>query len=153
MRIKYLEWAVGFFVIVSIAALALLAIKVSNVNDISNINSYELIAKFENVGGLKVRSPVKVGGVLVGRVHEIGLDKDMTPLVRMRIEKKYQAFPTETSAMILTAGLLGEQFISLSPGGNEEILKDGDRIKDTQSALILEELIGKFLFSDRNKDL
>ena len=98
-----------------------------------------------------MKSPVKMGGVLIGRVSDIHLDKKtLSPVVTMAIFKEFDELPTETSAAILTAGLLGEQFMSLSPGGDDLYLADGDRIYDTQSALIIEELIGKFLFNESN---
>lgn len=155
MNNRMVEFSVGLFIALGMAALLMLAYRVSNISSLANgQQSYVLVASFDNIGGLKVRSPVKVGGVLVGRVSEINLDKNLTPLVKMSINKHYDNFPSETTASIQTAGLLGEQFISLTPGGDEKILKDGDRIRDTQSAIVLEELIGKFLFNnDSKKDL
>lgn len=152
---RMVEFTVGLFLALGLAALVMLAFKVSNASSITTgQQTYTLVANFDNIGGLKVRSPVKVGGVVVGRVSEIGLDKNLTPQVKLSINTKYDHFPSETSAAIQTAGLLGEQFISLTPGGDEKILKEGDRIRDTQSAIVLEELIGKFLFNnDTKKDL
>jgi len=150
---KKIQLAVGIFIVLSIAALSALAIKVSNINEYSNSESYQLSAHFDNIGGLKIRSAVKVGGVVVGRVTEIDLDtSSMSPIVMMKINSKYNEFSSETSAAILTAGLLGEQYISLTPGGDEEILADGDEIFDTQSALVLEDLIGQFLFSQGSEE-
>lgn len=152
METRTIEFGVGLFMLAGLAALVVLAFQVSNITTLSNSNdSYTLVASFDNVGGLKVRSPVKVGGVLVGRVREIGLDDTMQPQVTLAINSQFSAFPSETSASIQTAGLLGEQFISLTPGGDEKILKDGDRLQDTQSAIVLEELVGKFLFNNDSK--
>ncbi len=142
-----MQITVGIFVIASFIALTILAFKVSNIEEYATAESYLLLAHFDNIGGLKVRSPIKVGGVVVGRIKTIKLDKDLLPEVTMAINGEFNTFPTETSAAILTAGLLGEQYISLTPGGNEEILKPGDEIDDTQSAIILEDLIGQFLFN------
>jgi len=148
VNIKKIQLAVGLFIVISIMALSSLAIKVSNINEYANSESYQLTAHFDNIGGLKIRSAVKVGGVVVGRVTEIDLDiSTMSPVVTMKIDSRYNQFSSETSAAILTAGLLGEQYISLTPGGDDEILADGDELYDTQSALVLEDLIGQFLFS------
>jgi phospholipid/cholesterol/gamma-HCH transport system substrate-binding protein len=115
--------------------------------------SYRLYAKFDNVGGLKVRSPIKVGGVVVGRVTNISLDsEDFTPLVAMDISKQFNNFPDTSSVAILTSGLLGEQFIGLTPGFIDEeentILAANDHIEDTRSAMVLEDLIGQFLYGN-----
>lgn len=152
METRTIEFGVGLFMLAGIVALVLLAFKVSNVGEFTNgDNSYTLVASFDNIGGLKVRSPIKVGGVLVGRVSAIELNGDLTPMVKMAINKRYDKFPSESSASIQTAGLLGEQYIALTPGGDEVILNDGDRLRDTQSAIVLEELIGKFLFNNDSK--
>lgn len=142
-----MQITVGIFIIASFTALTVLAFKVSNIEEYATAENYDLLAHFDNIGGLKIRSPIKVGGVVVGRIKDIQLDDDLLPEVTMSIYGKFKKFPTETSASILTAGLLGEQYISLNPGGNEEILKPGDEIDDTQSAIILEDLIGQFLFN------
>jgi phospholipid/cholesterol/gamma-HCH transport system substrate-binding protein len=117
----------------------------------ANGETYMLKAKFDNIGGLKARSAVKVGGVTVGRVESIALDEDdFTPVVTLAISKDYDSFPDTTSVAILTSGLLGEQYIGLQPGfsfGDVENLGHGDFIEDTKSALVLEDLIGQFLFS------
>ena len=154
MKTRNAEISVGLFLMLGILALALLALKVSNISEVGNSDTYRLTAKFDNIGSLKVRSAVRLGGVLVGRVSEITLDKEyLTPVITLSIFKSFANLPTETSASILTAGLLGEQYLSLSPGGNDEILVDGDQIEDTQSALVVEELIGKFLFSDSSDEI
>jgi len=136
---------------VTIAAGLLLALKVANQNMSTEGDSYTLYAKFDNVGGLKPRSAVKVGGVVVGRVDSISLDKeDFTPVVALSISSQYADFPETSSVSILTSGLLGEQYVGFQPGfsiDGIENLQDGDYIADTKSALVLEDLIGQFLFS------
>jgi len=154
MNTRKAEISVGLFLIAGIAALVMLAIKVSNISEASISETYQLTAKFDDIGGLKVRSPIRMGGVLIGRISNISLDKKyLTPVVTLSIFNQYNNLPTEISASILTAGLLGEQYLALSPGGDEEILEDGDEIEDTQSALIIEELIGQFLFNDSSDDI
>jgi len=145
------ELLVGLFVVLTIAAGLLLALKVANQNMSTEGDSYTLYAKFDNVGGLKPRSAVKVGGVVVGRVDSISLDKeDFTPVVALSISSQYADFPETSSVSILTSGLLGEQYVGFQPGfsiDGIENLQDGDYIADTKSALVLEDLIGQFLFS------
>ena len=151
MRTKSLELAVGLFVIFGIASLIALGLSVSNLGEWHKAQGYSLKAKFDNIGGLKVRAPVKIGGVVIGRVTDIELDKkSFAPMVTLHITKPIE-LPTETNASITTAGLLGEQFISLSPGGNDEVLVDGAEITDTQSALVLENLISQFLYGKESK--
>lgn len=148
---RKIEVLVGLFVALTIAALAMLAISVANQGFNSNMETYRLYAKFDNIGGLKTRSAVKVGGVTVGRVDAITLDaKTFTPVVTLSISKEYDQFPETSSVSILTSGLLGEQYLGLQPGfviDGIENLADGDFIEDTKSALVLEDLIGQFLFS------
>lgn len=147
MQQRTLEITVGLFIAAGLAALLMLAMKVSNIGSFSDGEGYKLIAKFENIGGLKVRSPVKLAGVHVGRVASIGIDKvTQQALVTLNIDPRH-ALPADTSASIFTAGLLGEQYIGLEPGGDTRTLKNGEEIKLTQSALVLEQLIGQFLFS------
>ncbi len=154
MNTRKAEISVGIFLIAGIAALVMLTLKVSNISEASASDSYKLTAKFDDIGGLKVRSPIRMGGVLIGRISDISLDREyLTPVVTLSIFNKYNNLPTETSASILTAGLLGEQYLALSPGGDDEILQDGDEIEDTQSALIIEELVGQFLFNDSSDDI
>ena len=156
MMSKKVELMVGFFVALGIAALLMLSLKVANKGITGGGESYNLFAKFDNIGGLKVRSPIKVGGVVVGRVSQITLDADdYTPIVTMEINEEYNQFSEATSVAILTAGLLGEQYISLQPGFMDEsleILQPNDYIEDTKPALVLEELIGQFLFSRGSGD-
>lgn len=152
---KKIELMVGLFIALGIAALLMLTLKVADAGITGTGQTYELHAKFDNIGGLKERSPIKVGGVVVGRVSHITLDpKDFTPVVTLAIDTKYNNFAETTSASILTSGLLGEQYIGIQPGFMDKdiaILKPGDFIEDTKPALVLEELIGQFLFSQGDK--
>ncbi|RHW76880.1 outer membrane lipid asymmetry maintenance protein MlaD [Colwellia sp. RSH04] len=153
---KKVELLVGFFVALGIAALLALSLKVANSGIAGSGASYNLFAKFDNIGGLKVRSPIKVGGVVVGRVSDISLDdEDYTPVVTLEIYTDYNNFSEATSVAILTSGLLGEQYVGLQPGFIDEsldTLQPGDFIEDTKPALVLEELIGQFLFSQGSGD-
>ena len=148
---KKLELWVGSFVLAGIVALLVLVFKVADVQNIGGNDTYTLKAQFDNIGGLKVRSPIKVGGVSVGSVTAITLDAEtFTPVVTLAIEKKYGNFPETSSAAILTSGLLGEQYLGISPGFVDEdiaMLEDGDLIEDTKSALVLEDMIGQVLYS------
>lgn len=145
---RILEIVVGIFVALGIAALFMLAMKVSNLSSLGNDEGYMLKARFENIGGLKVMSPVSIGGVRIGRVVAIDFDqKRYEAVVTMRINRDYNRLPEDTSASIFTAGLLGEQYVNLDPGAEETYLKDGDEIKYTQKAMIMEQMIGQFLFS------
>jgi phospholipid/cholesterol/gamma-HCH transport system substrate-binding protein len=146
---KVLETWVGLFVALGLVGLFFLAMKVSNLADLQvRDDSYRLFARFQNVGSLRVRSPVSMAGVRVGRVSAIRFDnKNYEAVVEMRIEPDYKTIPTDTTANILTAGLLGEQYVGLSAGGDEEFLKDGDEIELSQSAMVLEEIISRFLFN------
>jgi phospholipid/cholesterol/gamma-HCH transport system substrate-binding protein len=138
---------VGLFVMAGIGALLVLALKVGNLGTYSANDSYQVTGNFENIGGLKVRAPVKSAGVVVGRVTDIQFStKTYDALVIMNIDSRYE-FPKDTFASILTSGLIGEQYIGLAAGGDEATLKDGDTIMKTNSALVLEEMIGKFLFN------
>jgi phospholipid/cholesterol/gamma-HCH transport system substrate-binding protein len=140
------------FVIAGIGALLILALKVGNLGTYSEAQSYTLIGNFENVGGLKIRAPVKSAGVVVGRVKDIQFStKNFDAAVTMKIDNRYQ-FPKDTFASILTSGLLGAQYIGLAAGGDEGMLKSGDKIMKTNSALVLEEMIGRFLFDKASED-
>lgn len=142
---------VGVFVATGIAALFFMAMQISNLSSFSKDETYTITAAFENSGGLKVKSAVVVGGVRVGRVTGIDLDqKKFQSVVTMNIESQYNQLPEDTTASIFTAGLLGEQFVSLEPGGMEELLVDNSEIEITQSAIVLEEVIGQFLFQDKD---
>jgi phospholipid/cholesterol/gamma-HCH transport system substrate-binding protein len=155
MKRKALDLWVGVFVAMGLGALLFLALKVGNLATFSAAETYQVTANFDNIGGLKKRAPVKSAGVVVGRVEDIAFDTESyEAVVALSIEKRYE-FPKDTSAKILTAGLLGEQYIGLTAGGDTVKLKDGDKLKITQSAVVLENLISQFLFSkaaDGNKD-
>lgn len=148
---RKLEFWVGSFVLAGICAILVMIFQVADVKGLGTNDTYSLRAEFDNIGSLKVRAPVKVGGVVVGRVSSIVLNKSsLLPVVTMAIDSQYNQFPDNSSLHILTAGLIGEQYISLIPGfifEDEEMLKDGDLIEDTKSALILEDLIGQVLYS------
>jgi phospholipid/cholesterol/gamma-HCH transport system substrate-binding protein len=149
---RVIEIAVGVFIAAGMAALFLLAMQVSNLSNRGSGETYNIIAAFENIGGLKVRSPVTVSGVRVGRVDAIDYDStSFEAVVTLRIDKTYSSFPEDTSASIFTSGLLGEQYIALEPGGSEINLVDGDRIQLTQSALVMEQVVGQFLYSAAGK--
>ena len=137
---------VGIFVAIGIAAILFLSLRVGNLLTSSNAPGYRVEAAFENIGGLKVRAAVKAAGVVVGRVERIRLDpQTYQALVTMRIDQGYQ-FSRDTIASILTSGLLGEVYIGLDSGGDPQMLADGARVSKTQSAVVLEKLIGQFLF-------
>ncbi len=143
---------VGLFVAFGIAALFFMAMQISNLNPLSKENVYTITARFENSGGLKIKSPVSLAGVRIGRVANISIDtSSFESIVEMHIESQYQ-LPDDTSASIFTAGLLGEQYVSLEPGGSEEFLKPNGVIDITQSAIVLEEVIGQFLFKETAKE-
>jgi phospholipid/cholesterol/gamma-HCH transport system substrate-binding protein len=138
---------VGVFVAAGLAALLFLALKVGNLASFSTEQSYQVQAKFANIGGLKARAPIKSAGVVVGRVTDIRFDTESyEAIVTMDVGASYQ-FPRDTVAKILTSGLLGEQYIGLEAGGDGVMLKSGDRLRLTQSAVVLENLISQFLFS------
>jgi phospholipid/cholesterol/gamma-HCH transport system substrate-binding protein len=144
---KSIETLVGLFVLLGVLAIVFLALKAANLASFRMGNSYVVTANFDNIGGLKVRAPVKSAGVTVGRVTGIALDtKTYQGTVTIELEQGVQ-FPVDTSAKILTSGLLGDQYIGLEPGGSDQNLKPGDRIKMTQSAVVLENLISQFLYS------
>jgi len=146
MNKTVLDLWVGVFGIAGMAALLFLALKVGSMNVVKTANSYELVAKFDNIGGLKVRAPVKSAGVVVGRVTDVQFDgENFEAIVTLRIDNRY-AFPKDTLAAIMTSGLLGEQYIGLDAGGDTQTLKDKDKIFLTQSAVVLENLIGQFLY-------
>lgn len=139
---------VGVFVALGLVSLFMLAMKVSNISSLTDQEGYELKAHFENIGGLKVRSPVTMAGVVIGRVSSIDFDKDTyEAVVSMTIDYHYDNIPEDTTASIFTAGLLGEQYIGLEAGGSEDFMKPGKKFKLTQSAVVLEKLIGQFLVS------
>lgn len=146
MNKTILDLWVGLFVIAGIAALLFLTLKVGSMNTVNNSDSYEVIARFENIGGLKPRAPVKSAGVVVGRVADVRFDNETyEAAVTLRLDRRY-AFPKDSSAAIMTSGLLGEQYIGLEAGGDSVKLKNRDRILITQDAVVLENLIGQFLY-------
>jgi phospholipid/cholesterol/gamma-HCH transport system substrate-binding protein len=150
---KAAEIWVGLFVAVGLIALFFMSMQVSNLAQLKpDQNSYKILARFENVGGVKIRAPVSMAGVTIGRVSRITFDQQTyEAVVEMRIDSVYQQLPVDTSASILTAGLLGEQFIGLTAGGTDEYLRDGDELELTQSAIVLEQVISRFLFSKAEK--
>lgn len=153
MNTRKTEILVGLFIAAGLAALFMLAMKVSNLNIYNNEAGYEITANFENVSGLKVKSAVTMAGVRIGRVSDISFDPEMfEAVVKIRIESKYNALPKDTTASIYTAGLLGEKYVGLEAGGDEENLKDQDKLKLTQSSLVLEKLISRFVDSFLDKD-
>jgi len=143
---------VGLFVVMGIVALMILSLKVGNLNVYNPSHSYVITGNFENIGGLKVRAPVKSAGVVVGRVIDIQFSTETyDAVVTMSMDSRFP-FPKDTFASILTSGLLGEPYIGLAAGGDEVKLKDGDKIMKTNSAMVLEELIGRFLFNKASED-
>lgn len=142
------EIAVGIFVAIGLAALFMLAMQVSNLSNVTSDDTYELKARFDNIGGLKVRSPVMMAGVRIGQVTGVHVDPEtFEAVVKMEIERRFNKLPLDTSASIFTSGLLGEQYLGLEAGGDMSVLKDGDELRITQSALVLEQVVGQFLFS------
>lgn len=147
-----LDLWVGIFVAAGVAALIGLAMKVGNLTSDQIGDTYTVSAAFENIGGLKSRAPVKSAGVVVGRVDSIRFDNEtFEALVTLKIDKHYN-FPKDTFANIYTSGLLGEQYIGLDAGGDEEVLKNGDRISHTQDAVVLEKMISQFLYNKASED-
>jgi phospholipid/cholesterol/gamma-HCH transport system substrate-binding protein len=138
---------VGIFVVLGLGALLFLALKVGNLGSFNTNETYQVQARFANIGGLKVRAPIKSAGVVVGRVADIRFDNESyEALVSMDLDAFYQ-FPRDTTAKILTSGILGEQYVGLEAGGDGVMLKNGDRVRLTQSAVVLENLISQFLFN------
>ena len=143
---------VGLFVAIGLAALLFLALKVGNLSSTDVGETYAIQARFDNIGGQKVRAPVKSAGVVIGRVGEIRFDaENYTALVSMQIDKRYQ-FPRDTFATINTSGLLGEQYVGFDVGGDAEMIKAGEVMKKTQSAMVLEKLISQFMFDKAAQD-
>jgi len=144
---RVLETWVGLFMLAAIAALVVLAFKVSGLTGFFRGDTYEVTAYFDNIGGLKLRAPVKVGGVVIGEVDQISLDPNtFRAIVKLRVESKFNDIPTDSSASILTSGLLGDNYIELTPMYGQSYLKEGSTIEYTHPAIILEKLIGQFLF-------
>jgi phospholipid/cholesterol/gamma-HCH transport system substrate-binding protein len=147
MKRSTIDVWVGLFVAAGLAAVLFLALRVGNLASFSRGETYDVQAKFANIGGLKPRAPIKSAGVVVGRVSDIQFDnQSYEAIVTFTIESRYQ-FPRDTSAKILTSGLLGEQYVGLEAGGDSAMLKDGGQLRLTQSAVVLENLISQFLFN------
>ena len=152
MRMRVLEISVGAFILAGILALIGLALNVSGLTMSTSNGSYTVYARFENIGGLTPRAKVTMSGVTIGKVTQIDLDTEqLVAKVAMEIDGNVDFLSIDSSAAILTAGLLGEQYIGVTVGAEEEYLQNGDFIEDTQSALVLEELIGKFLFNEASE--
>jgi len=152
MQRTIMDFWVGLFVLAGMVSLLILGLKVGNLTSYNTGESYTLLGNFENIGGLKVRAPVKSAGVVVGRVTDIQFSLETyDAIVTMNISTHYR-FPKDTFASILTSGLLGEQYIGLAPGGDEEMLEEGDKIMKTNSAMVLEEMVGRFLFDKAAED-
>jgi phospholipid/cholesterol/gamma-HCH transport system substrate-binding protein len=146
MQRRSIDFMVGLFVLLGLAAIVFLAFKAANLTSFGGSNSYALQAKFDNIGGLKARAPVKSAGVVVGRVGQVSFDnKNFMATVTLDMDARYQ-FPKDSSAKILTSGLLGEQYIGIEPGGDEKNLAGGEVVKRTQSAIVLENLISQFIY-------
>ncbi|MGY4533833.1 phospholipid/cholesterol/gamma-HCH transport system substrate-binding protein [Pseudomonas sp. TE3786] len=153
MQNRTLEIGVGLFLLAGLLALLLLALRVSGLTVGAGQDTYKLYANFDNLAGLTVRAKVTMAGVGIGKVTAIDLDRDtFTGRVTMELERRVDNLPVDSTASILTAGLLGEKYIGISVGGDEALLKDGGTIHDTQSSLVLEDLIGKFLINSVNKE-
>ena len=152
MQSRSVEVWVGLFVALGLAALAFLSVRASNLAEYSDGDAYTVVARFDNIGSLRVRAPVTVAGVRVGRVSGIDFGKQQfKAVVHMAIASRYDNLPQDSVASIRTAGLIGEQFVGLDPGGAPDALKDGDEIEITQSALVIEQLIGQFLYGQAAK--
>ena len=144
---RAIEFGTGLFVLLGFAALFFLVTQITSRGIVWHEDSYALVARFQNVGSLKIGAPVSMGGVTIGRVQNIDFDtRDYRAVVRLRIESRHAHIPIDSDAAIFTAGLLGGQYVGITPGGAETYFKDGDQIELTQSAVVLENLISKFLF-------
>ncbi|AZT31601.1 outer membrane lipid asymmetry maintenance protein MlaD [Salmonella enterica subsp. enterica serovar Minnesota] len=158
MQTKKNEIWVGVFLLVALLAALFVCLKAANVTSMRTEPTYKVYATFDNIGGLKVRSPVRIGGVVVGRVEDISLDpKTYLPRVTLDIEERYNHIPDTSSLSIRTSGLLGEQYLALNVGFEDpelgtSILKDGSTIQDTKSAMVLEDMIGQFLYNSKGDD-
>ena len=147
MKKRSIEVTVGLFVLAGMVGLLFLALKAANLGNFTAGSTYRISARFDNIGGLKPRAPVKSAGVTVGRVASISLDREsFQGVVTLEIEQRFE-FPKDTSAKILTSGLLGDQYVGLVPGGDDKDLVGGDIIRMTQSAVVLEDLIGQVIFN------
>jgi len=150
---RFVESLVGLFLIFAIICLTVLAFKVSGLTTLFPADTYDVTASFEDIGGLKVRSPVKIGGVQVGEVSKIALDPNtFRAVVTLHIQEKYNDIPDDSSAAILTAGLLGDNYIAITPMYSKTVFKNGGQIQMTNSAMVLEKLIGQFIYKMGNGD-
>jgi len=150
---RKIEILVGIFVVLGLSAFVAMALNISNLNSLSSDKGYSVTAQFENIGGLRTRAKVTLSGVVVGRVQEISYDKEsFRAVVTLNINSDIDYLPEDTQASIYTSGLLGEQYISLEPGAEDEVLKNGSNITLTQSAVVLEEVIGKLMVSFTTKN-
>jgi phospholipid/cholesterol/gamma-HCH transport system substrate-binding protein len=153
MRTRNLELVVGVFILVGLLALVVLAVRISGLAPGSAVNTYSVHAYFDNVAGLTAKAKVTMSGVTIGQVTAIEFDKTRySARVDMAVDSDVNTLPADSTASILTAGLLGEKYVGISVGGDDEVLADGSEIYDTQSALVLEELIGRFLLNTVSKD-
>ena len=145
---RSIEFSVGMFMLFGLLALMVLAVKVSGLAQWSKDPTYTVSAAFDNIGGLRERASVRIGGVIIGRVSRIYLDnKSFQAVVEMQINKKFNQIPDDSSTSIFTQGLLGANYVSVTPGFDSNMLKDGDRVQTTHSAMVLENLIGQFIYS------
>jgi phospholipid/cholesterol/gamma-HCH transport system substrate-binding protein len=145
---RSIEILVGLFMTVGFLSLFFLAMKVSDLSLYTGTEGYRITARFENIGGLKIRAPVTMAGVRIGRVEGIAFDKETyQAVVTLQIDRQFDTIPVDSFASIFTAGLLGEQYVGLEPGGAAEVLRDGGRMDQTQSALVLEQIVSQFFFS------
>ena len=150
---RSIDISTGLFVLLGFAALAFLVTQITSREFSLGGQSYRLVAKYENVGGLKVGAPISMAGVTIGRVEEIGYDMNLLKaVVRLRIDSRYDEIPDDSDAGIFTAGLLGGQYVGISPGGSDVFLKDGDEVLFVQDAIVLENLISKYLFSQASRE-
>ena len=150
---RAVEFGTGLFVFLGVLALFVLTTRVTNFDSYSGEEGYTLTGRFDNVGSLKLRSPVAMSGVTIGRVASIEFDPEMLEaVVTMRIDSRYATIPNDSDASVLTQGILGGQYIGLEPGGSEDSFQDNDEIQFTQSALVLEQLISKYLFSQADSE-
>jgi phospholipid/cholesterol/gamma-HCH transport system substrate-binding protein len=150
---RAVELGTGLFVFMGIVALFFLTTRVTTFDQYSGDAGYELVARFEQIGTLKVRAPVSISGVQIGRVSGIEFDEDrLEAVVTLRIATKYDRIPNDSDASILTSGILGGQYIGIQPGGSDEYFVEGNEIEFTQSAVVLEQLIGKYLFGAAGGD-
>lgn len=153
MQNRTIETGVGLFLLAGLLALLLLALRVSGLSATTANDTYKLYAYFDNIAGLTVRAKVSMAGVTIGKVTAIDLDREnFTGKVTMEVQKSVNNLPSDSTASILTAGLLGEKYVGISVGGDQALLKEGSTIHDTQSSLVLEDLIGKFLLNTVSKD-